>query len=287
MTGGSRDSLPQKVFEKFPFPLPPLNIQKKIVNKLDTVLKKIDDKKKLVVKLQEENIIYGQKLSSEIFYGLIWKMIHQFVDDKFKILNEFVEEQKTIDPRKNEDKNFQYVEIGGIDTVNKKIKHWKSISGRNPPSRARKMIQENDVIFATTRPYYRNIAIIPKELDNQICTTGFCVLKSKNYDDLEPQFLFYFLQTDFALKQILKNMHGGAYPAVSDKDVLGIKIPVISHSNQISIIKKINSMEKSLNSINSKVIETNTFQEDGLIYIKNIESSILNAAFSGKLIHTY
>jgi len=48
---------------------------------------------------------------------------------------------------------------------------------KKAPSRARKIIKSGDIVFATTRPYLKNIAVVPLVLDNQICSTGFCVLR--------------------------------------------------------------------------------------------------------------
>lgn len=266
---------------KFIFPKP--HIQKKIIEKLDLVFNGINKYQNQILELQEENILYTHQLSSEIFYGLIWSVIHPHIEEKFDVLSNFITDTETRNPKKNENNFFKYVEIGGIDTLNKKIHSWREILGKDAPSRAKKVIRENDVIFGTTRPYYRNIAIIPKELNNEICSTGFCVLRSKNNGDLEPKFLFYFLQTDFAMKQILKNMGGGAYPAIGDKDVLEIKIPKISNTNQIKIIKKIENIKKSFNSTNSSIFETNILQNDNLSNIKKIKTTILDSTFSEKL----
>jgi len=47
------------------------------------------------------------------------------------------------------------------------------------PSRARRIVRENDVIMSTVRPYLKVFTIVPKEYDGQICSTGFTVLRCK------------------------------------------------------------------------------------------------------------
>jgi len=49
--------------------------------------------------------------------------------------------------------------------------------------------------------------------------------------------------SDFQSNQILKHMRGGNYPAVSDKDVVNIQIPIIDISDQVKIIEEIQKIK--------------------------------------------
>lgn len=46
------------------------------------------------------------------------------------------------------------------------------LKGEDAPSRARKLVQANDVLFATIRPTLQRIAIVPEHLDKQGRRTG-------------------------------------------------------------------------------------------------------------------
>src|SRR5688572_16980166 len=100
----------------------------------------------------------------------------------------------TRDPRKSPDQMFRYVDISGIDNRSKLITVARSIFGKDAPSRARQVIRTGDVLVATTRPNLNAVAMVPKELDNAICSTGFCVLRPG--PDLNAEFLFAFVRSE-------------------------------------------------------------------------------------------
>lgn len=130
-------------------------------------------------------------------------------------------------PGAKPDEYFRYVDIASVDNNKGEIRTGdvQSILGRNAPSRARKVIKEQDIVFATTRPYLRNIAVVPKELDGQICSTGFCVVRARSGISL-PDYLFYACRSSFFIEQLLPKQRGATYPAVADNDVYDTLLPV-------------------------------------------------------------
>ena len=106
-------------------------------------------------------------------------------------IRDIVIKTETRDPKNEPHKEFVYIDISSINKENFKIETPKRLTGKIAPSRARRIIKENDVIFSTNRPNLRTISIIPKDYDNQICSTGFCVLRSSN--EIIPKFLFYLI----------------------------------------------------------------------------------------------
>lgn len=146
------------------------------------------------------------------------------------------------DPTKEPESTFQYVDISSVDNATGEIIGAKELLGKEAPSRARKVIRSNDVIFATTRPYLKNIAIVPPELHGQICSTGFCVLRA-NEAILEPRFLFYVCRSDLVVEQLSQgNMRGASYPAVTDKDVFDSVIPLPPLAEQRRIVARIEEL---------------------------------------------
>ena len=119
-------------------------------------------------------------------------------------------------PSKEPDVSFVYVDISAVDNKTGQIVSPKEMKGAKAPSRARKVIRANDIIFATTRPYLKNIALVPPELDGQICSTGFCVIRA-NPNLADPKYLFYLCRSDCVINQLNVNkMRGASYPAVTD-----------------------------------------------------------------------
>lgn len=183
-----------------------------------------------------------------------------------------------------EKKTFQYVEISSIDNKNYRIMLDKvrCIPNQDAPSRARKVIRKNDIIFATTRPYLKNIAIVPDELDDEICSTGFCVLRPIG-DKAEPKFVFYAVRANSFIKQLLPKQRGANYPAVTDSDVLGSYIPIPcsaggkpSKEEQRRVATYLEFVEREIQAIRAILDEDERAVEE-------LEQSILAAAFRGEV----
>jgi len=152
-------------------------------------------------------------------------------------IGELVLENENRDPRKSPDWTFQYVDIASVSNSTFEIVSSKPYVGSDAPSRARKVIRENDVIFATTRPYLKSIARVTSDLDGHICSTGFCVLRPSAR--VLPEWVFYCASSDDFLEQITPKMRGANYPAVTDKDVLSAKVPIPPLAEQRRIVARI------------------------------------------------
>src|SRR5262249_25276244 len=117
------------------------------------------------------------------------------------------------DSSKKPEASFIYVDIAAIDNTTAQIVLPRELKGAEASSRARKVIQAGDVIFATTRPYLKNIALVPLELDNQICSTGFCVVRT-NLDFVDPKYFFLVVPIKWNVAQIEEKMGGARFPGV-------------------------------------------------------------------------
>lgn len=139
-------------------------------------------------------------------------------------------------PESEPDKEFRYIDISNVNLFTGGI-DVQILKGHEAPTRARKVVRENDIILSTVRPNRNAVAIVPKELDNQICSTGFAVIKP---DKINPWFLFTYLKTKYAIKQLVRMTAASMYPAVSEDDIGSVFIPIPSTSFQ----QKIESLVK-------------------------------------------
>jgi len=140
------------------------------------------------------------------------------------------------DPRKSPNKSFLYVDISSIDRSLKVITSTPEMLGSEAPSRARKEIREGDVLVSTVRPNLNAVAMVPPELDGQIASTGFCVLRP-NLSTINGKYLFYFTTTQDFISALTSKVRGAHYPAVSDGDVKGLDLPLPTPSEQRRIVE--------------------------------------------------
>lgn len=146
------------------------------------------------------------------------------------------------DPRRNPNKSFIYVDISTIDRDLKIITSAPEIIGSEAPSRARKEIREGDILVSTVRPNLNAVAVVPPELDGQIASTGFCVLRP-NKSAIVGKYLFFFTTTPYFVGILNGKVRGAHYPAVSDGDVKEIELPLPTIPEQHRIVKIIDQAE--------------------------------------------
>lgn len=155
-------------------------------------------------------------------------------------LGDVLDTFRTIDPKKDPDNAFTYVDIGSIDNRTQRIVESRSFKGASAPSRARRLIRRGDVLFSTVRPYLKNIATVPEELDGSLTSTGISVLRATFA--VHPRFLFWRVVSDDFVTTVGRSMDGTLYPAVRDSDVLAAKICLPPLNEQRRIVDKIEAL---------------------------------------------
>lgn len=113
----------------------------------------------------------------------------------FAAIRDCVKKTEQCDPKKLNRHLIIYIDISSTDRVTKQITEPQFIPVGEAPSRARKRIQKDDFLVSTVHLNLNSVAILPKRYDNQIASTGFCVLRA-NTKEIDPVYLFYYSQTN-------------------------------------------------------------------------------------------
>jgi type I restriction enzyme, S subunit len=148
---------------------------------------------------------------------------------------------ETINPENFPDKEFVYLDIDSIDNSQQKITTPKKILGSEAPSRARQIVNSGDILFSTVRTYLKNIAFVEEQYDNQIASTGFCIIRPKK--GVDGKFIFNYVQTQNFLKKLELLQRGANYPAVRESDVLSQQIPLPPFQIQRKIVAVLEQAE--------------------------------------------
>ena len=94
-------------------------------------------------------------------------------------------------------RNYSYKRIKYLDTgsiTNGKISGFQEFNIEEAPSRAKRLVNINDIIYSTVRPIQRHFGFVDKSIDNLVVSTGFVVISTKK--DLESKFLYYLLSNN-------------------------------------------------------------------------------------------
>ncbi len=242
--------------------------QQQIVSILDEAFSVIEQAKENV----KRNLQNAKKLfQSEL--NITFKNKGQSWEEKK--LAEVLIKTETLDPTKKPNEEFIYIDVSSVNKETKEIENAVFLLGKDAPSRARKLIKTNDVIFATVRPTHRRVALVTEEYNEQVCSTGYFVLRTKEF--LNNNLVYYFLLTDGFNKQMEKLQKGASYPAVNDSEVKEqtIYFPK-SMEEQNKIVHQLDTL-----STESKKLES--FYQQKLNNLEELKKSILQKAFSGEL----
>lgn len=180
----------------------------------------------------------------------------------------------SVDPRREPDSEFVYVDISAIDNSSKRIVKPQRVMGKNASVRARQVIHARDVLVSTTRPNLNAVALVPAEHSGNLCSTGFCVLRCG--EELDPDYLFAFVQSPMFVSALTELVQGALYPAVTDKQVFAQTVPWVPVEAQRRIAARLKTqlaaVEQARQTAQARACD-----------IARLVSSILEAAFAATL----
>jgi type I restriction enzyme M protein len=231
--GGAQPNISQAIIRKLKIPLPPIEVQREIVEEIEGYQKIIDGARQII-----------DNYKPHIQIDPSWEM---------------VELGKACDINKSSanpfdlfgDSDFVYIDISSIENGKGIISSRNILNTKNAPSRARRILRAGDILLSTVRPNLQAIAYIEDLKFNTIASTGFAILTSKK--SYCSKFIYYSLYQDYLKQQMISKMGKGAYPSINEKDVNELLISAPHFSKQKEIAKKLDK-EKSILDANKQLI---------------------------------
>ena len=149
-----------------------------------------------------------------------------------------------------------YLDTGNITENKISDIQFIDLSSESLPSRARRKVQINDIIYSTVRPNQKHFGIIKKQPENFLVSTGFAVLHI-NKTIADPNFVFYNLIKNENTESLhaIAEQTTSAYPAIIEN--LSIKLPPLPTQQKIAAI--LSSLDDKIE-LNNK-INTNLEQQ--------------------------
>src|SRR5207245_743450 len=225
----SRNRLKEERFLNIRIRLPSLLEQRRVVKRIERLSTKTDE----IRNLRRQSTIGTEMLldaySQEIFEGLKLRPFLVRLRDADLTIN-----RETKDPSGTKSNSeFAYVDISSVGPGPATLDKAKLVPANLAPSRARRVIRTNDVIFSTVRPQLKAVAKIGERLNNQICSTGFAVFSCG--PSLDPDFLLYQLCSPFFIRQCVGLTTGAHYPAINESNLRNVSIvaPPLAQQHQI------------------------------------------------------
>ncbi len=225
--------------EKIKIPVPPLEVQREIVRILDKFTE--------LGALLETELVARKKQ-----YGYYREKLLTFSDDVPRVaLGEICSKINRVKWQGN-NAQFKYIDLSSVDREDHNIKETVVIDKDNAPSRAQQIVEENDILFGTTRPLLKRTAYISKNYDGQICSTGFCVIRV-NEQRAFSRFVFHLINAKNFYDYVKANEQGTNYPCISDSKVKDFEIPLPPLPEQKRIADILDRFDALCNDLSSGI----------------------------------
>lgn len=149
---------------------------------------------------------------------------------------------------------IKYLDTGSI--TRNHIESLQEYKLSEAPSRAKRLVQEGDIIYSAVRPNQLHYGYISKFPENLVVSTGFIVI-SCNKDYIEPKFLYYLLtqqeMTDYL--HSIADASTSAYPSLKSSDIENLEISLPSLEEQRRIAGILGAIDDKIE--NNRRINTN------------------------------
>ena len=290
-SGGAQPNINQSKVKSLCIPMPPLETQKKIVQKLDHILGQLEEKKKTLSEIANKNENRINLIYEQIDGEIITKYFESQEVRENSVYHTF-EDVCILNPPKSELTNFNenmevsFVPMITVDDVEGVIK-TPEIRRLKEVKKGYTYFRENDVIFAKITPCMENgKSAIGKNLKNKIGfgSTEFHVLRPK--DMVLSEWIYYFVRQNKFRKHAELVMSGSAgQQRVPISFIKSYEIPIPDIRIQKKIIEEIKNSRKSVLQIQDNIQPLFNRLKNSNEYLNQLNNSILDKAFSGKLVN--
>ena len=219
MTGTSgHRRVPIKWYEDLDIPVPPIDIQKQIVEEIGKVEKSVSDSMLRIDKCESD---IESLLSSLNFADSTLNAIAPFATKSIKYSDIESETYITTD-------NMLQNKLGVLPFEG--VANISSITEYKP----------EDILISNIRPYLKKIWFADKDGG---CSKDVLVLRSADANKYLPKYIFYMLRRDSFFDHVMEGKKGVKMPRGNKEDIMKYKIPMPNIDEQKRIVAQIEALE--------------------------------------------
>ena len=232
-------------------PVPAIEKQREIVAEYKTLQTRIETNKKLIATLEQ---------TAQTLYR------HTFVDNidpsnlpqgwRMGTIGEFCECNTDSASAKDLKGVIKYLDSGSVTENNFESLQVLDSTCDEIPSRAKRKVKPNDIVYSTVRPNLRHYGLIKFDVENVVVSTAFAVIRSVNKNISNE--LVYMWLSDL---KVVEALHGVAemskatYPSITPDDIMNVKIPI---PEQFDFSELNNALEAIFNASYQYLLENQT-----------------------------
>ncbi|WP_458860944.1 restriction endonuclease subunit S [Helicobacter pylori] len=143
---------------------------------------------------------------------------------------------------------FYYIDLESVEKgqlLNKQL-----MTKNKAPSRARRLLSKNDILYQLVRPYQRNNYFFTLN-GNYVASTGYAQIRALQ----NPSFLYFALHSNYFVNAVLYRCEGTSYPAISSNELKKCKILLPPLNEQIAIADILSGVDRYLYALDSLILK--------------------------------
>lgn len=174
----------------------------------------------------------------------------------------------TINPKSDPLQNtFIYIDLEAVEKG--ELRKIQEIMREEAPSRAQRVIDNNDILFQCVRPYQKNNyihRILNTSNQQWVASTGYAQIRTTEL----PNYIYHLLNTDEFNRKVMVRCTGSSYPAINSEDLATIHLYYTpDKKEQLKISRLLDLLDKRIATQN-KIIED----------LKKLKSAISKQVFA-------
>ena len=126
-----------------------------------------------------------------------------------------------INPKSDQLQNtFIYIDLEAVEKG--ELRKIQEIMREEAPSRAQRVIDNNDILFQCVRPYQKNNyihRILNTSNQQWVASTGYAQIRTTE----SPNYIYHLLNTDEFNRKVMVRCTGSSYPAINSEDLATIR----------------------------------------------------------------
>lgn len=183
-------------------------------------------------------------------------------------LGDIIETNKNTYSKKENWNFINYLDTGNI-TLNKvdKIQNI-NVDIEKLPSRARRKVKYNSIIYSTVRPNQLHHGIVKNQPDNFLVSTGFVVIDVDN-NKAVPDYIYYILNKQEITEhlQAIAEQSVSTYPSIKPSDIENLEVIMPDIDTQKRIVSILDTIDRKIMQ-NEKI--NNNLEEQAQAYFDKL-----------------
>ena len=175
-----------------------------------------------------------------------------------------------INPKSDQLQNtFIYIDLEAVEKG--ELRKIQEIMREEAPSRAQRVINNNDILFQCVRPYQKNNyihKILNTSNQQWVASTGYAQIRTTE----SPNYIYHLLNTDGFNRKVMVRCTGSSYPAINSEDLATIRFYYTPDKKEQFKISRL------LDLIDERIATQNKIIED----LKKLKSAIIEIEYSPK-----